>query len=333
MKQMTQQVMKKMLTGLALLAVVPLPAPAWAQSKGEGFPARSVTLIVPFAPGGNDAEARLEATKMSELMGQPFVVDYKPGAGSTVGTAHVARAAPDGYTLLVASGPFTSLSALYKDLGFDPVKDFAPVSLMSKRTTVMLVYPGFVAKTFPEYIAYAKANPSKVNFGTAGVGATVHLAGAWIHSATSTKVTFIHHKGSGPMLTELAAGRIDVAPANLLVATAQIKSGKARVLAVMSDTRSPLLPGVPTIAEQGIPGYDYASWLGYIAPAGTPAAVVNRLSEGFARVAKSPDIAKRFENEGAFMIGSTPAEFRKMIVAETERWNTVVRENQIKPEE
>lgn len=268
---------------------------------------------------------------MSELMGQQFIVDYKPGAGSTIGTAYVSKAKPDGYTLLVASGPFTSLKALYKDVSFDPVKDFSPISLMSKRTTVLLVRLSFPAKSFREYVAYAKANPTKINFGTAGAGATVHLAGAWIHSATKTKATFIHHKGSGPMLTELIAGRIDVAPANLIVATPHIKSGKVRVLAVMSDARSPLLPGVPTISEDGLPGYDYASWLGYIAPSGTPVSIVNRLSDGFARVARLPEIVKRFEAEGAFMVGSTPAEFRKLIVSETERWNTVIKENRITP--
>ena len=324
--------MLKILIGAFVLSAV-LTMSAHAQGRDENFPSKPVTLIVPFAPGGNDGEARIEAGKMSELLGQQFLLDYKPGAGSTIGTAYVAKAAPDGHTLLVASGPFPSLTALFKDLGFDPIRDFAPVSLMSKRATVLLVHPAFPAKSFQEYVAYARANPGKINFGTAGAGATVHLAGAWIHSATNTSATFIHHKGTGPMLLELAAGRIDVAPANLVVATAQIKSGKVRVLAIMNDTRSALLPGVPTIAEQGLPGYDYGSWLGFIAPGATPNAIVNKLSDAFARVARMPDIVKRFEPEGAVMVGSTPAEFRKLLVAETERWNVVVRDNQIKLEQ
>ena len=306
---------------------------SFAQGKPDAYPSRPVTVIVPFAPGGNDREARLEATKLGELLGQQFLIDYKAGAGSTIGTAYVAKAAPDGYTLLVVQGPFTSLPALYKDLPFDTVRDFSPVSLMSKRTTVLLVSMGFPAKSFAEYIAYAKANPEKINFGTAGAGATVHLAGAWLHSVTNTKVTFVHYNGSGSVLPDLCAGRVDAFPANLLVALPLIKSGKVRPLAIMSDKRSSLLPGLATIAEQGVSGYDYASWLGYSAPAGTPAAIISKLSEGFERVAKLPDVTAAIETEGGTMYGSTPAQFRQLIVTETARWRKVIQDNGITAEQ
>jgi tripartite-type tricarboxylate transporter receptor subunit TctC len=311
-----------------------LAASAFSQGAADAYPSKPVTVVNPYAPGGTaDTETRLYTAKLMAMTGQPFIVDYKPGAGTAIGTAYVAKAPADGHTLLVATGSLTVLPALYKDLTFDAVKDFAPVSLMSQRTSVLIAHPSFPAKNFVEYIAYAKAHPGKINFGTAGAGSITHLAGAWIDGATRTSATFIHYKGTGPVMPDLLAGRVDVTAAGLLSALPFIKSGKLRAVAVMGAQQSKLLPGVQTIAEQGIPGYNYASWLGISAPGSTPPAIVNKLSEVLARVAKSPDVAGPLEAEGGTMIGSTPAQFRQVIVTEIERWQKVVRDAGIKLEQ
>ena len=306
----------------------------FSQGIADSFPAKPVTLVVPYAPGGPaGTETHIYAGKMTSVMGQQFIVDFKPVAGTVIGSAYVAKAPPDGYTLLVVTGSLTVFPALFKDLTFDTIKDFAPVSLMSQRTSVLLVSTAFPAKTFGEYIAYVKANPGKLNFGTAGAGSITHLAGAWLDGATRTKVTFVHYKGTGPIMPDLFAGRVDATAAGLLDSLPHIKSGKVRALAVMGEDQSPLLPGVRTISEQGIPGYNYISWLGFSATGGTPAAIVNKLSDAFAKVAKSPDVAGPLEAQGGKMIGSTPAQLNRLIVTEVERWQKVVQENNIKLEQ
>ena len=308
----------------ALLAGIQALAALAAEPAGA-FPLRPVTIIVANTPGGPvDIESRLYAGKLGQLLGQPFVLDFKPGAGGTVGSAFVARSAPDGHTLLAVTAGFTSFPALYRNLPFDTTRDFAPVSLMSQRTSVLLAYPGFAPRNFVEYIAHARANPGRINHGTTGVGGIIHLTGAWMHHATNTTVTFVHYKGAAAELADLAAGRIDVASTTLLAAMPLLKSGKVRALGVLNDKRSRLLPDVPTIAEQGIPEYNYASWLGFVAPGSTPSATVTRLNEGFARVAAMPDIAAALEAEGSVMVGSTAQQFRDIIAREIERWRKLV---------
>ena len=295
------------------------------------FPSRPVTMIVPYAPGGfAGIETQVYAGKATSLTGQQFLVDYKAGATGAIGAAYVAKAKPDGYTLLVVTGGFTIFPAFKNDLGFDIIKDFAPVSWISSRTSVLLASNMLPVKNFAEYIAYVRANPGKVNFGTAGSGGINHLSGAWIDSATKTKVTYVHFKGTP--VSEVVAGRIDVVPAGLVASLGYIKAGKARALAIMGTERSPQLPDVPTIAES-ISGYDVNSWLGFIAPGATPAPLVNRLSDIFAQVAKAPDIVAQMDKEGIKPIGSTPAQLRQLMVTEVERWKRVVTDGNIKLEE
>ncbi len=295
------------------------------------FPSRPVTMIVPYAPGGfAGIETQVYATKASALTGQQFLVDYKAGATGAIGAAYVAKAKPDGYTLLVVTGGFTIFPAFKNDLSFDIIKDFAPVSWISSRTSVLLASNALPVKNFDEYIAYVRGNPGKVNFGTAGSGGINHLSGAWIDSATRTKVTYVHFKGTP--VSEVVAGRIDVVPAGLVASLSYIKAGKARALAIMGSERSPQLPDVPTIAE-AIPGYDVNSWLGFIAPGATPPAIVNRTSEIFAQVARAPDIVAQLDKEGIKPIGSTPAQLRQLMVTEVDRWKKVVTEGNIKLEE
>ena len=307
-----------------------------AQSAGE-YPSKPVSVILPFPPGGpTEPEARLEIKKIGELLGQPFILDFKAGAATSIGTNYVVKSKPDGYTLLVTAASLTVFPAFYENLQFDVTKDLVYVSLMSKRPTALLVTPSLPAMNFREYIAYVKANPGKVNMGTSGSGGVGHLAGAWIHSETGTMnmVTFVHFKGTGPVFPELIAGRIHAHPTSLASAMPLVKAGKLRVISIMSDERTRLMPDVPTLQEQGLAsGVGYTTWQGFAAPAGTPAAIVNKLSENFAKTAKSPEVAGPLEADGGVMVGSTPEQFRLMIGREVAAWKKVVKDTGIKLED
>ena len=317
----------------ALAASTLLSSAVLAQRVADGFPAKPVTVIAPYGPGGpNDRESRLTTGKMSEVMGQPFVVDFKPGAGTMLGTALAAKARPDGYTLFVVTASFTMLPAFYKDLSFDTVRDFAPISLVNRRTNVLVVSPSFPAKDYGEFIAYVRANPGKVNFATSGSGGSGHFGAEWLQSLTKTKVTLVHYKQVANLIPDLTAGRVDALLTGVQFALPLITSGKLKALAVTDEERSNLLPGVKTIGEQGLPAFSYITWQGYAAPAGTPVPLINRLSEAFAKAARSPDVAAVFEAEGGAPVGSTPEQFRQVIVTETERWKKLAQENGIKPE-
>ena len=303
---------------------------ALAQGSADNYPTRPVTLIIAFAPGGPvDREFRLYSPRLTQMLGQPFVTDFKPGAAGSVGAAFVARARPDGYTLLVCTTSVTGAAALYKDLPYDTMKDLAPVSLINKRVPIIVSYPGFGPKTFKEYLAYARANPGKVNIGNSGAGGSGHLASAWMHNVAKVDVTFVHYKGAGPQLIDLIAGRVDVAVMAVLASMPLIKAGKVRPLAILDDKRSDSLPDIPTAAEEGLTGFAYSNWEGVAAPAGTPAPIINKLSDAFARLVKMPDVAKPLEAEGIVMVGSTPEQFRQVMAAEVVRWKKVVQDNHI----
>ena len=319
-------------TVLSLFAMI--PDASIAQGLAENYPARPVQVVVPFPPGGvTDVEARLYTQKLTENLGRAFVLDYKAGAGQTIGTGFVAKAAPDGYTLLVITSGFTVNPAFYKSLPYDPARDFAPVSLMTKRPTLLVVHPSLPAKSVNEYLVYAKANPGKINWATNGAGGVTHLTGAWLHNATHTQVTIVHYKGSASLQLDLNAGRTQVTTTTFLTALPLIKSGKLRALAIASMDRSALLPDLQTIAEQAVPGYDYSSWLGIIAPAGIPPAILAKLSSELSKVAKTAEIAQKLADEGTVMVGSTPEQFRRHIINEINRWQKLVEETGIKLEE
>lgn len=306
---------------------------ALAQGAAD-YPAKPVTIVVPFGPGASvDIETRLYAGKLSEQMGRQFVVEYRAGAGGTIGTAYVARAPADGHTLLTITSSFTGAPALYKNLAYDPIRDFSGVSLMSKRTGVILVHPSVPYTNVAEFLAYARANPGKINVSTTGAGGTPHLNAEWLHNMTRTQVTFVHYKGSSSGLTDLMAGRVQVTYATLLSGMAHIKSGKVRALAIASAERSPSMPLLPTVQEQGVPGYDYASWLAIAAPNATPAAIVNRLSAELGKVAKMPDVMQRLEADGGILIGGSPGALNQLIASESARWRKLVADADIKLEE
>ncbi len=317
---------------ILLLALLPGIAPA--QDAEPGFPSRPVTIVVPQAAGGpTDIESRIFAAKVAELLGQPFLVDNKTGAGTTIGTVHVAKSRPDGYTLLSIGGGFTSFEALYKEVPHQSTRYFAPISLVSQRFNVLVVPPVLPVRTLQEYFAHARANPGSINFATSGAGGGIHLAGAWMHGVSGTPVTFVHYKGTGALMQDLQAGRVQATSTGLLVSLPLIRAGKLRALAIMNRDRSDQLPDLATVAEQGIPGFNYSAWLGFAAPAGTPGATVDKLADGFIRATRAPDLVKRLQPEGSMVAGSTPAQFRQFMLGEVAQWRKVVQENAIKIEE
>jgi len=287
-------------------------------------------MIAPYAPGAaTDTEGRLFAGKLSEFLGQQFLVDFKPGGGTTIGQIMAARAAPDGYTLLLMSAAYPLVPQTYTDLPVDLIKSLAPISLMSKRSALLLVHPSVPAKNMAEFVAYAKANPDALNFATAGPGGLQHLTGLWLSSVTGTKMTYIHYKGTGSLMPDMIAGRSHITPTTFSTGMPLVKSGKLRPLGVASLVRNAQVPDMPTIAEQGYPGWEYTTWLGILAPVQTPAAIINKLSSELNRVTRAPDIVQRLSAETQ-LIGSTPDEFRKHIALEHERWRKLIQENNLK---
>jgi tripartite-type tricarboxylate transporter receptor subunit TctC len=313
---------------MAMFIAISCASAAHAQ-PADNFPSRPVTLVVGFAAGGAvDGEARYYANTMSKVMGQQFVLEYKTGAGGTLANAYAARARADGYTILLANASFTVYPAVYKTLPFDTVKDFAPVSLLSQRTSVLVVSPTFPANTLREYIEYARANPEKLNYATTGSGSVGHLSPAWLHNLTKTKVTFVHYKGAAPQLLDLQAGRVDAASGNLLAQLPLIKAGKLKPLAIFTNKRSRLLPDLPSAVEL-VPAFNYTNWIGMVVPSATPAPIIGRLNEGFVQMTKDPELISAFDKEGLGLVGSTPAEFAKHIATELALWKRVVAENNI----
>ena len=298
------------------------------------FPSKPVTFVLPTSPGGpTEREARFYVQKLYENTGQPFIMDFKAGARANIGNLYVARAAPDGYTLLLSSSGFPVFPAMVEDMPYDTIKDFAPVSLLSKRLTVLLAHPSVPVSNFQEDLAYARANPEKLNYASASAGGITHIAGAWLMSTTNSKVQLVHYKGGGPMVTDLVAGRVQVAGAPLTTTLALIRAGKLKVLAVMSNTRAPQFPELRTVAEYGYSDFDYPGWLGVLAPAKTPPAIINRLNAELNRVVTAPDIVKALEPDGVVAIASTPEAFARQLVIEVARWKKVVKDNDIKAEE
>lgn len=326
--------MKEMKTIASISALLLCqPAPALAQAPSFS-PSRPVTAVAPYEPGGPvDIEGRMYTKKATELTGQQYIMEYRTGAGTRIGVGYVARAVPDGHTLLITNASFTVFPALYKDLPFDTLKDFAPLSQMSIKTNVLVVRASFPAKNFAEYVAYAKANPGKVNFAMLGSGSTTHLVAAWLSGVTDTKVALVPYKGGGPAMVDVVAGRVDAYLPALIAGMPFIKSGKVRPLGVITGSRSKLLPELPTIAEQGAPGLEWLNWTGFIAPRAVPAATLARLNDVFDKVAKSPDIISLSEAQGNVTVGGPSEPFARLIANETARWRKLAQENNIQAEE
>jgi tripartite-type tricarboxylate transporter receptor subunit TctC len=316
------------LASIFLAALMALPA--FAQAP---YPARPVRLVVGFPPGGGvDINARLLAPKLSEYFGQQFVVDNKPGAGTNIANEIVARAPADGYTLLFTSPALAINMSLYPKLPFDTLRDFAPISMLSESPNVLVVPATLPVANLQELVARAKANPGKLNFSSAGVGTSQHLAAVLFTLRTGTTALHIPYKGSSPSLTALIANEVDFSFANIPAIHGHIKGGKLRGLAITAPRRDPQLPDVPTMKEAGVDGVEVSVWFGAFAPIATPKEIVRTLASAMQRAARDGDMRKRLHEQGAEPVGSTPEEFAKFMREEIARWAEVVKASGAKAE-
>ena len=318
---------------LLTAAVVALGLGSGAASAQTGidYPAKPVRVIVGQAPGGgNDIQTRLFAQKLSEGLGRAFVVENRTGAGSVVSYRAVAGATPDGYTLLAVTGGFTIAPSVHPNLGFDPVKDLAPISLVVQSPFLFMVHPSLPVKNVREFIALAKKRPGALAFGSAGQGSSTHLAYAMFTTLAKIDVTHVPYKGTGPALIDAISGQVQSLIGNVLSSMQYARSGRLRALAVTTAKRSAALPELPTLAEAGVPGYESATWHAWFAPAATPGPIVARLTAELAKASKSADVMARLAPDGSEPVGSTPEQLREFIVTDIARWRTVVQEAGIK---
>lgn len=304
----------------ALLVLLCMPVAA------QDFPSRPVRFMIPLAPGGGaDITVRAVAQKLGGIWGQSVVVDNRPGGTGAVGLETAARAQPDGYTITMISGTHTARRATHRGkLTYDLIRDFTPVTQMTRQSYVLVLHPVVVAKSIPELIALARAKPGSLTYGSAGQGSLQHLSGALL--ATSAGISMLHvaYKGGGPALADVLAGQISMVFATPLESVPHIKTGRLRPLAVTSPKRSPAMPDLPAIAETGIAGYEVTNWYGVLAPVATPKPVIERLNRGIVEAIRTPELNDRLQKDGVEPIGSAPAEFQKHIHAEISKWERVV---------
>lgn len=300
-----------------------------AGALAQSYPTKPVTIIVPFAAGGTtDILARIIGQALTTELGQSVIVDNRAGAGGNIGGQAAAKATPDGYTLFMGTvGTHAINASLYKKMPFDPIKDFAPLSRVANVPNLLVANPNQPFKSVKDLIAYAKANPGKVNFGSSGNGSSIHLSGELFKSLAKVDMQHVPYKGSAPAVTDLLGNQIAVMFDNMPSAIQHVRSGKLVPIAVTTAKRSPELPNVPTIAEAGVPGYEATSWFGLFAPANTPAPVVAQLNKAIVKVLNQADVKKKINEQGAETYSETPEQFAAFIQAETAKWGKVVKES------
>jgi tripartite-type tricarboxylate transporter receptor subunit TctC len=315
----------------ALAGVIPTKAQDY---RTQDYPTRPITLIVPYTPGGgNDAMARVVADKMSVVLRQQIVIENRGGAGGSIATRQVARAAPDGYTLgLGGTGTLAIDPTLYPNVGYDPRKDFAPVGLIATSALVVLVNPSLPAKTLGEFIALAKAEPGKINFASAGAGSGIHLGTELLAYMAGIKLTHIPYKGSAPALTDLIGGHVALYFSSLPPAVGLVKDGKVRALAVTGPTRAKVFPDLPTVSEAALPGFEAVLHYGIVAPAGTPRPVIDKLNAAMRTALASAEVQSRIDTDGAEVFASTPEQYAADIDREETKWSDIVRRSGAKAE-
>ena len=323
---------------LALGCAALIPATGGAQTKAAvaptSYPTKPIKIIVPYAPGGtSDILARTLGQKLSEAWGQQVIVDNKPGANGNIGADMVAKAAPDGYTVLLADiGSLAISPSVYLTLPFDPAKDFSPVGMVAYSPHILVVHPSVKANNVKELIEYAKVNPGKMNYATSGVGGAPHLAGVEFAQRSGVNWIYIPYKGGAQAIADIAAGQANVMFNGMLATYPQVKSGNLKILAVSGAARVASIPDVPTVAESGLPGFETGSWQGVLAPAGTPADVVAKLNAELIRILNSVDVKERLAAQGAEARTNTPEAFGAFIVKEKARWAKVIKDAGIKIE-
>lgn len=316
----------RFLTTLALAAAT---LPLMPIAHAEAFPDKPIMLVIPFPPGGpTDAMARTLAAEMQNRLGQPMIVENRAGAGGNIGAEYVARAAPDGQTLLFGtSGPLAINSSLYRKVNYDPVKSFAPVIQVGHLPNILVVNPTVPANNVSELIAYAKSNPGKLSYASSGNGASSHLAGVLFNASAGVDLQHIPYKGTGPALNDLLGGQVNMSFTDVLTALPYVKTGKLRALGVTTTERSQALPDVPTVAEQGVSGFDVSVFFGIVAPAGTPPDRIAKLNRAFVDVLATPKVKQLFASQGLEPApSSTPQQLGKFIQAQTIKWAGVVKQ-------
>ncbi|MCC7486151.1 MAG: tripartite tricarboxylate transporter substrate binding protein [Burkholderiales bacterium] len=295
-------------------------------STAQSFPARTVRIVVPQSAGGStDVVARIIAQRLAEALGQPVIVDNRPGAGSVTGTELVAKSPPDGHTLLSVAGSFTINPAIRRNLPFDPVKDFAAVTLAAVLPHVLVVHPSVPAQSVKELIALLKARPGEINYASSGIATSTHMAAELFRHMTGTNMVNVPYKGGAPAMVAMIVGECQVNFATISTALPRIRAGKLRPLGVTTAKRSSAAPEYPTLAEAGVRGYNHSSWVGFLAPAGTPAAVISRLQAETAKIVQSPEVKSLLLRDGLEAAGETPQEFGGFIRDEIARWTKVVK--------
>lgn len=304
-----------------------------ASVEAQVFPSRPIRIVVPYAPGGGaDTVARLLAPKLQDALGQTVLIDNKPGAGGVIGDDTVAKAPPDGHTLLLGAFAHAVNPSLLPRMPFRTPDDFAPISLLVVVPDLLVVTPSLPAQSVAELIALAKAQPGKLSYGSSGNGTAQHLAAELFKARTGADIQHVPYKGGGPALVDVAAGHVQMLFGNMSSALPQAQAGRVRAMAVTSPKRSPAAPDVPTIAESGVPGYDMYEWNALLAPAGTPAAVIQRVQQEAAKALRAPDVVARLATLGAEPVGSTPAELAAFLRTELAKWADIVKSAGIKVE-
>jgi tripartite-type tricarboxylate transporter receptor subunit TctC len=314
---------------IALAAAVAL---SWtAQARGQDYPSRPVHVYVPASPGGaSDVAARLVAPKLTEALAQPFLVENRVASGGVVGTAQLAKAPADGYTVMMTFDTFASNPHLYKDLPYDVVRDFAPVMLVTRYPQILVVHPSLKVRTIPEFVAYAKANGAKLNYGSAGPASSSRLAFELFKDAAGIEMEAVHYKGGGPAINDLVAGTVQVMLIQAGGAIGQnVRSGRLVGLATSGRLRSPHFPNLPVIADY-YPGFETTSWVGLIAPAATPRGVIDKLNATLARLLAGPEMKEKFDVQAAEIVASTPEQFGELIKSESAKWGRIIREKAIR---
>jgi tripartite-type tricarboxylate transporter receptor subunit TctC len=316
-----------------ILVAVLAAAAVSAASAQEPYPSRPIRLVVAFPPGGSvDTVARVVGPALGASLGQPVVVENRSGASGNIGTEQAARAKPDGHTLLIHTIPFVANASLYERMPYDPLRDFAPVSLLCASPAVLIVHPSVPARSVAELLALAKAKPGVLNYSAAGAGTNPHMAGELFNMLGNVNIVAVQYKGGGPALVAVLGGEVGITFQNISEAVPHVASGKLRALGVTSAKRAAALPDVPTIAEAGVPGYEFTTWHGVLAPRGTPGATVALLNARLGQVLRSPEVSARFAQMGLDVIASSPAEFAAHLRTELDKWGKLVRERHIRVE-
>jgi tripartite-type tricarboxylate transporter receptor subunit TctC len=307
-----------------VFALAAIPA-----AHADNYPSKPIKMIVPFPAGGTtDVMARVISQELTRSWGQQVVVENKPGAGGNIGSDAVAKSPPDGYTLLMGTvGTHGINVSLYKNMPFDPVKDFEPITLVTAVPNILVVHPSLPVKSVKELINHAKSNPGKLNFASSGNGTSIHLAAELFKTMTGVQMAHVPYKGSAPALTDLIGGQVQLMFDNMPSALPHVKAGKLKAVAVTSSKRSPALPDVPTIAESGVPKFEATAWFGALAPRGTPKEIVTKLNKEMARILQTSEVKERLLAQGAEPIGNSPEQFAAHIKAEIAKWERVVKES------